>query len=200
MKEKNNFVFGIVLILSLAITFLLDNYAFDFVDLIKNNYFDSFFGIITNIGEFFVILILLTILFLFMKKEKRKIPLLWVCFFVLGGICIILKFLIARPRPFGLIIFYPLINLIDYSFPSLHAAVILLALIILFREAPKHKLGLGFIGLLIIFSRIYLKVHYLSDVVGGAILGLVIAKFYLQNTNLKGTIKSAFEHLFNKFK
>ena len=181
MKQKNNFIFGILLIFVLVVSFLLDSYAFYFIDFIRNNFFDGFFSIITYFGEFFVVLILLTILFLFKKKEERNIPLLWICFFVLGGICIILKFLVARTRPFDLMIFYPLTSFIDYSFPSLHAAAIFLALIILFKEAPKHKLGWGFLGLLIMFSRTYLKFHYLSDIVGGAILGLIIARFYLQN-------------------
>jgi len=186
MKAKNNFGFGIILIFVLAISFLLDSVVFDFVDLIKNNFLDGFFGIITYFGEFFVVLVLLTVLFLFKKKEERNIPLLWVCFFVMSGFCIALKFLVARARPFDFVGFFPFTKLLDYSFPSLHASVVLLALVILFKEVPKHKWGWGIASLLIIFSRVYLKFHYLSDVVGGVILGFIVARFYLENSDLRG--------------
>jgi len=184
-KGKNNFLVGIFLILGLAISFLLDKYAFDLTDLIKNDYFDIFFKYITYLGEFFIILIILTILLFFRKKEEKNIPLLWISLFLLGGVVIALKFLISRARPFELISFYPFAGLVDYSFPSLHSAVAIFALIVLIKEVPKQKLIWILIGLLIFFSRIYLEVHYLSDVFGGIILGLIAANFYLRNTNLR---------------
>jgi lipopolysaccharide/colanic/teichoic acid biosynthesis glycosyltransferase len=184
-KGKNNFLISLFLILGLSISFLLDKYTFDLVNSIKNNYFDIFFKYITYLGEFFIVLTILTILFLLKKKEERNIPLLWIGFFILGGIVVVLKFLVSRVRPFDLISFYSFTELVDYSFPSLHAAIAIFALIIMIKEMPKQSLVWIIISLLIFFSRIYLKVHYLSDVVGGIILGLIAANFYLKNTNLK---------------
>jgi len=180
MKEKK-FLFGILLILALAFSFLLDDYTFRFVDLIQNNFFDIFLGLITYLGEFIIILILLTLLFLFKRSKRIYTPLMWICFIILGIVSIGLKFLIARPRPFGLIDYYPFTQLISYSFPSLHAAVALFALIILYREFPKHKYTWIIIGMLVILSRVYLKVHYLSDVVGGSILGYIFDRLYLHD-------------------
>ncbi len=85
-----------------------------------------------------------------------------------------LKTLFARPRPD-----FALQELADFSFPSGHATGAVafygfLAWLALRRgwlsPAPALALGLGAAGL-IGFSRLYLGVHYLSDVLGGYLVG-----------------------------
>lgn len=88
----------------------------------------------------------------------------------------ILKNIIARPRPQDTI--SALCILIrrprDFSFPSGHTSSSFAAAVILLQTAP---LWLGVLSLiiavLIAFSRIYLGVHYPSDVVCGAVLGII---------------------------
>jgi lipopolysaccharide/colanic/teichoic acid biosynthesis glycosyltransferase/membrane-associated phospholipid phosphatase len=181
MKQKNTFLIGIVWIFVLAVSFILDNYAFDLISLLKNNVLDFFFKYLTYLGEFFIALVILTVLALVKKKEERNIPLLWFSFIVLGIVVVILKFIIARIRPIDFISFI----ITDYSFPSLHAAVAVLAFFVLVKEFPKKKYIWIILSLLVIFSRIYLKVHYLSDIVGGVILGLIIGSLYVQHRDLK---------------
>jgi len=100
----------------------------------------------------------------------------------------IIKHLVARPRPFGLAI----IREDSFSFPSGHATIAVVfygfLLLVLWRTLHKHtKRVLLLSYLLWVFliglSRIYLGVHYLSDVLAGYILGigwLWIASILLQ--------------------
>lgn len=94
--------------------------------------------------------------------------------FVAGEI--IIKHIIGRMRPSSkldddeLIIKRPK----DYSFPSGHTASSFTAFAVtLFRCPPYIFLPVLCVAVIIGFSRMYLRVHYLSDVVCGAILGFL---------------------------
>ena len=88
---------------------------------------------------------------------------------------LLLKSLIARERPF---IADPTIQLLvtapsGYSFPSGHAGTsFAAATVIAFMPIQtKWKVGVWILAILIAFSRMYLFVHYPSDIVAGALLG-----------------------------
>ncbi|MDR0248748.1 MAG: phosphatase PAP2 family protein [Oscillospiraceae bacterium] len=90
---------------------------------------------------------------------------------------ILLKNVIARPRPYvayGDLRVYAK-ELSSFSFPSGHASASFAASAAIFWF---HKLpGVGALALaaVIAFSRVYLSVHYLTDVLGGAALGVLYA-------------------------
>ncbi|MFH1712732.1 MAG: phosphatase PAP2 family protein [Candidatus Jacksonbacteria bacterium] len=140
----------------------------------------NIFYLITQLGRAEVIIGLALFFSLYLKLAK-KTRYLFVFWLSTAGACIsgfLLKNGIARPRPLD-----ALYQASSYSFPSLHTtgAVILygLAAYILCREIKKkqYKPWITAAAILIItavaYSRLYLKVHYLSDVIGGAILGLM---------------------------
>jgi len=100
-------------------------------------------------------------------------------------ISFILKFIVMRPRPLGLIELLPIVNLIDYSFPSSHAVFMFSALPIISKEFPKTKYWFIALASLIAIARVYLNVHYASDVILGAIVGYILGYCIMKRTENK---------------
>ena len=59
----------------------------------------------------------------------------------------------------------------DYSFPSGHTHVSVLLAVVLWHENRKWGIAAGCLAVLVAFSRMYLYVHYPTDILGGALLG-----------------------------
>lgn len=129
--------------------------------------------IITYLGEGGVLWILLALVLLW-KRETRRAGLAIALGLVVDVVLCncILKPLVARPRPFSvrevtLLIAPPT----DWSFPSGHTAASFTAAAALWRSGSRLKVPALVLALLIGLSRIYLYVHYPSDVFFGALLG-----------------------------
>lgn len=162
----------------LVSSFLLDTAFFFFIGLIKNPILNILMSWVTNFFSLFVILVFMTSLFLWEERKSKWIKPLWLGFFSTLIIVFIVNMLVMRPRPFGNVFIISFLNLVLYSFPSMHAAAAFSALPVLDLEFPKLKwFWLGF-ALLIALSRIYMGIHYFSDVVAGAFFGYLIGRFY----------------------
>lgn len=175
MKRKN-IIFYSAGIIFLIISFFIDKLVL--VSMRRNPILDYAFGAVTNFGSVVIVLIIMTSLFLWQERKREWIPVLWTSFFASTLLCLVLKFLIARSRPYDAIILY-FAGIINYSFPSLHATASFTAIPILDLEFPKFKWFWIAFAVLVAFSRIYLSVHYLSDIIAGALLGFATAHFFI---------------------
>ena len=154
-------------------------HGFDFaiLDFIRDNlacpFLDAVVPVVTFLGNGGWFFIACAVLMLFFKKW-RKTGIMIGCALVFGLlVCnVTLKPLIARTRPFDL----REIELIisppdDFSFPSGHTiAAFEFASVMMIRH---RKLGIAslVLAVLLAFSRLYLYVHYPTDVIASVILG-----------------------------
>jgi Membrane-associated phospholipid phosphatase len=178
----------------------LDGYTLLFIQQhMRTPILTPFLKLLTDMGNSGLIWLIITIALLCFKKTRSvglaALLSLVVCFIINNEI---LKNVIARPRPFtqlsGLNVLIPKPS--DFSFPSGHTASSFAAAGAFFYCGNK-KWGIlalilaGFIG----FSRLYLGVHYPSDVLFGALLGMLISfivnkviKYYQHHRQVKAVV------------
>lgn len=154
-----------------------DFYILDFIrENIAGGPFDSIMIAVSSLGNVGLIWIALTAVLLCIKKYRRAGMIMAAALIIDLVICnAILKPLVARPRPFSV---RPWIDIIisppsDFSFPSGHTAASFAAASALFFERSKLKWPSGVLAVLIAFSRLYLYVHYPTDVLGGVAVGIL---------------------------
>lgn len=145
----------------------------------RNEILTPIFTTITTLGNGGFIWIAGSVMLLIPKKT-RNIGVMSLSALALSALIdnVILKNLIARTRPYEVI--HGLTSLIgaqnDYSFPSGHTGSSFAAAVVMFCGLPK-KYGVPalILAFLIGFSRLYVGVHYPSDVLCGVLIGTGIA-------------------------
>ncbi len=143
-----------------------------------------------NAGIFWIILALVLVCI----KKTRKVGFAMAISLILSLIFtnVLIKNIVDRPRPFEydetlkLLISRP----IDSSFPSGHSSASVAAAVAIFVNNKKYGIPAIILALLIAFSRLYLSVHFPTDVLAGVILGIiygvtagVITKFICKKYN-----------------
>ncbi len=191
MKNKNIllisliifFIFITTLVISNKISFI-DSSVYNFLISFKNDSLTNFFRFITKFSNvaFLVIFVLIVLLIL---RNKDAVFVIFNLIF-LRLLNYVIKIIIKRDRPNIL----RLIKIGEYSFPSGHAMIsmgvygYLIYLIYKKVKNPYIKyLGIIILSLLIILigiSRIYLGVHYFSDVVAGYTLSLIYLIIFIR--------------------
>jgi membrane-associated phospholipid phosphatase len=151
---------------------MLKNYLY------RNNLFDAFFSLVTLFGN--PIFYILVLVFLATHATLIFVHLL-LALLLAELLCILIKLAYHKDRP------VPqsregLYNRIDAnSFPSVHSARI--SLLIVMLSLYYNSWSLFSIGLVLAvgvgYSRVYLKRHYVIDVLGGFLLGTIIAITFL---------------------
>lgn len=163
---------------------------------------DKFMVTITSLGNLSIIWIAFIIIFL-STKEYKTMGKVMVLGFILNLIIVnlLLKNIFARVRPFNIVNHADLLipTLKDGSFPSGHTsyAFTIFTIVLFMAKKKSLKVLTGILAVLIAFSRLYLYVHFPTDVIGGVIIGFILAilamKIYfsknirekLANTNLQ---------------
>lgn len=132
--------------------------------------------IITTLGNAGAIWLLMAVVLLIMPKHRTAgLAVLFslVISFLIGNI--VLKLFFARVRPFDIDTTIQLLiqRPRDFSFPSGHTAASFSSVSALFISKNRLWIPGLVLACLIAFSRLYLYVHYPSDVLAGAVLGIV---------------------------
>ena len=136
-----------------------------------------FFAFVSSAGNSAMIWLISAVIFLFFKKTRPAAFLTVLVFlFELIAVELLLKNIIGRPRPF---VAYGFDLLIppppSFSFPSGHALSSFSSAFIFCHFIGRKAYPFIAAALLISFSRIYLLVHYPSDVIAGALFGILTA-------------------------
>lgn len=133
---------------------------------------------ITKLGNGGFIWIVLSVLLLFPKKTRRAGILSLVA--LLGSLCItnfFLKNYVARVRPYEVVegLHCLVERAKDWSFPSGHASAAFASAVVIYKSRPK-RLGVPcmILAFAIALSRLYVGIHYPSDVICGAVIGTLI--------------------------
>ena len=149
------------------------------VQLMRGPALDSLFKAITFLGDQEFFLILMPLIF---WNVKLKTGLRFGVVFLLAVyVNVLLKDLIAHPRPFALV---PGINLIEaegYGVPSGHAQLAVIVWGVLAGEIRERWAWIGAFLLMVLigFSRIYLGIHFPTDVFAGWLVGGILLALYL---------------------
>ena len=150
---------------------------------LQSPFMDKFMPFITLFGEGGIFWIALSVLLMVFPKT-RKIGLGMGLAMALGLlVCnVTLKPLIARPRPydFQLTEFGKTIPLLieaqhDFSFPSGHTIACFEASVVLLKNNKWMGVPAFILAILVSFSRMYLYVHYPTDVIVSVLLGTLFA-------------------------
>lgn len=186
MKKINIIISAFLMIFFLIWTFLVssgytvsfDKVIYEVIIKFRCDFLDSFFKFITVFGNINTIFFI-ACLFLIIKRNKDAL-LLSVISVICPTVMYIIKSIIKRQRP-------TILQLIDqggYSFPSGHAMIAVCVygyFIYYFYRHVKNKCLRNFVCtflvifiLLIGISRIYLGVHYPSDILGGYLISSII--------------------------
>ena len=150
----------------------------DALQTMHNPVLDTLMSAITRLGDAGIFWILLCMVLLILPKTRRSGVILMAALLVDLVICNgILKPLVHRIRPFDVKTGIELLvkRPTDYSFPSGHTAASFASVTALYLAGEK-KLWIPalVLAVLIAFSRLYLYVHYPTDVLGGIVVGLAV--------------------------
>ena len=157
---------------------MIDTVVYKFaVEFLRNDILTVIMKIITSFGNAIPVLLIAIIIIINTKDKKMPIWIILNLFFatVLNQI---LKYIVQRNRPEG----YRLIDESGYSFPSGHSMVStafygFLIYLVIKKVKNKYLINvlvilLGILIVLIGFSRVYLGVHYASDVIAGFFISI----------------------------
>ena len=168
-KPKNSSIIILVIFFVLIISFIFDKTILNFVVTHRIHFLDVFMVLINVSLSEIALFLLLTLLFFYIKDLRKHIPLLWLSMLLALIISALLKILVERQRPDV----STLIAVSSFSFPSGHTTVAFSAVPLIQRVFKKLKWFWISLAIIIALSRVYVGVHYLSDILAGGIIGYV---------------------------
>ena len=146
---------------------------------LRNEVLTPVLTFITHLGDKGLFWIVLSLLLL-IKKSTRKTGFLsllsLLITFLIVNVC--MKNGFARIRPYETLtdLLFLIEKQSDFSFPSGHSASSFASAVVLFKRLPKrYGIPILILAVLIAFSRIYMGVHYPTDILAGILIGSIVA-------------------------
>lgn len=143
---------------------------------LRTDFLDKFFSVTTHLGDGGILWILLALVMIISVKYRKKGLSLASALIIEAVICnLLIKPLAARVRPYDINTAVQILiqKPKDYSFPSGHTGASFAAASALFFSKDRLWIPVALLAILIAYSRLYLYVHYPSDVLAGMILGII---------------------------
>jgi len=159
--------------------FKIDSQTIRVVNSIRSIGLNYFVKVFTYLGSVIILVPVAIILFFVIKGKREKIFVIST-FTLAAALSTAMKYLVARNRPDGIAI----IEEIGYSFPSAHTVLSLVVygmVIYMMLKFMKNKplkiilsIILAILVIAVALSRVYLGVHFMTDIFGGWILGFFV--------------------------
>ena len=149
----------------------------------SSSFLDQILPWLTYLGSHFAVIFFI-ILSWILTKQKRVLRRLLLFYGLQSVVIYGLKFLVKRERPLFFLEMASKLSkgpgeILDPSFPSAHAAFSFMIATLLAHWFPRYRIifyiTAGFIG----WTRIYLALHYPTDVMVGALLGYACTKLFI---------------------
>ncbi|MCS7134246.1 MAG: phosphatase PAP2 family protein [Candidatus Pacearchaeota archaeon] len=165
MKKK--IIFHIFLVTILFIVLVLDNFLFSLTQTIRSEALDKFFSVFLLFQQepYFEIWIVFFVFLLLFKKRKRDFLKFLISFFITAALVLLLKKVIARPRPF---------SAGKGSFPSGHAALLFVTFHFM---GGRKKIFWYFFVFILVFTRVYFGFHFYSDIIASFLISELVSFF-----------------------
>ena len=166
----------------------MDIIGYNFISHFISNSITSIMEFITNLGGTICLLLVTGVLFILIKNRKIGMS-IGLNLIIVGVLNVVLKDILQRPRPTE----YRIINESGYSFPSGHSMISMafygFIIYLTYKYVKNKYIKWGLITLLSILiitigiSRIYLGVHYTSDVLAGFLISISYLILYTNIIN-----------------
>lgn len=151
----------------------IDNIVVSSMTNIRNPVFD-FISVFIHYGLYFAVVIAGVLVLYFVKKKKEFFLLITSLAFSAAFVYII-KSIVMRLRPE---VIFELFLMDPYSFPSGHTATAFaIATSMSYYSKKRNQIILFSLAIIVGLSRMYLGAHYLTDVITGALIGILTSTF-----------------------
>ena len=175
--QWKNVVLVLITILTI-ITYFFDEQLIYLIAELRIPILDTIAINVATFSDVFIMMAVVVVLFLLVKR--KFVVQVFLASVMSLGVAFLIKQIVARPRPYETLNIIPLIVETGYSFVSGHV-IFYFALIPIFYFVFRKtgRLIWTVIAIVVLLSRLYLGVHYVTDVLASVVLGLLIGRFAL---------------------
>ncbi len=168
----------LVFLISLVVSFLLDKKIICFLISLRSQILDKLIVYSNYLGNVVMVSVILIVFFYIKKQRKIIIPFLFTIAFA-SGVAQLIKFVTHIPRPYLGLELPRLVTEAGYSFPSGHAMALSIGYVFLKESDSRFAVYWLIISVFLLFGRVYTGIHYLSDIIGGIIVGYFTSCFFI---------------------